>query len=302
MVVRELGDRLIKLYKNTQEGRAFKSSRLQLQQNVNFIMTNRIPRLFSSWLMGKISKIKYPWFAQPALYLWRHCTDLSLHEAQKQKFSSIHDCFTRALKPGSRPVSELALGTSPCDGILGAHGFVENGCLLQVKGFPYAIEELLVDPNISARFHGHRYATIRITASMYHRMHSPFDGVIDQVDYIHGDTWNVNPVALKRVEKLFCKNERAVLSGKTLKGEPLAMIPVAAILVAGIRLHFAGRVFNQHDRGPQRVNTHVPVRKGEELGWFEHGSTIVLLVPPSWKMLPGLEEGSRLFMGQALFE
>lgn len=252
--------------------------------------------------MGKVSKIKHPWFAQPALWLWRQFADLSLHEAQKQHFNSIHDCFTRALKPGMRPLAETALGTSPCDGILGAHGLIEDGSLLQVKGFPYAIEELLVDPVLAMKFHGHRYVTIRITASMYHRMHSPLDGVVEQVDYIHGDTWNVNPVALKRVEKLFCKNERAVLSGKTEQGEPFAIIPVAAILVAGIRLHCTGRVFNQNDRGPQRVRTHTPVHKGEELGWFEHGSTIVLLVPSHWKLAKGLDEGSRLFMGQALFE
>ncbi len=266
------------------------------------MLTNRIPRLFSSWLMGKVSKIKHPWFAQPALWLWRQFADLNLHEAQKQQFNSIHDCFTRALKQGMRPVATSALGTSPCDGILGAHGLVEDGSLLQVKGFPYAIEELLVDPVLAMKFHGYRYLTIRITASMYHRMHSPIDGVVEQVDYIHGDTWNVNPVALKRVEKLFCKNERAVLSGKTAQGEPFAIVPVAAILVAGIRLHCTGRVFNQTDRGPQRVRTHAPIHKGEELGWFEHGSTIVLLVPPHWNLVEGLSEGSRLFMGQALFE
>jgi len=273
-----------------------------MQESANFILTNRVPRLFSSWLMGKISKIKTPCFARPALWLWRQCAELNLHEAQRQQFNSIHDCFTRALKPGMRPIAEHARGTSPCDGILGAHGLVENGSLLQVKGFSYAIEELLVDPDIAMKFHGHRYVTIRITASMYHRMHSPLEGVVDQVDYIHGDTWNVNPVALKRVEKLFCKNERAVLSGKTAQGEPFAIVPVAAILVAGIRLHCTGRVFNQSDRGPQRVRTHTPIHKGEELGWFEHGSTIVLLVPPGWNLAHGLAEGSRLFMGQALFE
>jgi phosphatidylserine decarboxylase len=252
--------------------------------------------------MGKVSKINHPWFAQPALWLWRQFADLTLHEAQQQHFNSIHDCFTRALKPGMRPVATHAAATSPCDGILGAHGLVENGSLLQVKGFPYAIEELLVDPLLALKFHGYNYATIRITASMYHRMHSPIDGVMERVDYIHGDTWNVNPVALKRVEKLFCKNERAVLSGKTSQGEPFALVPVAAILVAGIRLHCTGRVFNQNDRGPQRVHLHTPIYKGEELGWFEHGSTIVLLVPPHLKLAEGLSEGSRLFTGQALFE
>jgi phosphatidylserine decarboxylase len=302
MVVRHLGDRLIKLQKHTKVTSAFQASRIQLQENANFMLTNRIPRLFCSWLMGKISKIKHPYFAQPALWLWRQFADLSLHEAQKQRFHSIHDCFTRALKPGMRPLALHALASSPCDGILGAHGLVENGQLLQLKGFPYAIEELLLDPILVMKLHGHRYLTIRITASMYHRMHSPVDGVLEQVDYIHGDAWNVNPVALKRVEKLFCKNERAVLRGKTEQGEPFAIVPVAAILVAGIRLHCTGRVFNQNDREPQRAHICTPIHKGEELGWFEHGSTIVLLVPPHWNLVEGLGEGSRLFMGQALFE
>jgi len=168
MVVRHLGDRLIKLQKNTQVHSAHQASRIQLQENANFMLTNRIPRLFSSWLMGKVSKIKHPWFAQPALWLWRQFADLNLHEAQKQQFNSIHDCFTRALKPGMRPVATSALGTSPCDGILGAHGLVEDGSLLQVKGFPYAIEELLVDPVLAMKLHRYRYVTIRITASMYH--------------------------------------------------------------------------------------------------------------------------------------
>ncbi|WP_414012109.1 archaetidylserine decarboxylase [Limnobacter sp.] len=290
------------MQKNSQVASSFQASRIQLQESANFMLTNRIPRLFSCWLMGKISKIKHPWFAQPALWVWRQCADLNLHEAQKQQFNSIHECFTRALKPGTRPVASHAAATSPCDGILGAHGMVENGILLQVKGFPYAIEELLIDPLLALKFHGYNYATIRITASMYHRMHSPIDGVLEQVDYIHGDTWNVNPVALKRVKKLFCKNERAVLSGKTADGEPFAIVPVAAILVAGIRLHCTGRVFDQNDCGPQRVRIHTPIQKGEELGWFEHGSTIVLLVPPQHKLVEGLSEGSRLCMGQALFE
>ena len=302
MVVRQFGDRLIKLQKDLQAYSALRTSRLRLQDDINFMLTNRIPRLFSSWLMGKISKIKHPLFAQPALWLGRHCTDLSLHEANKQQFDSIHDCFTRALKPGARPIDRHATATSPCDGILGAHGRVQNGQLLQIKGFPYHLEELLVDPGLATQFHGHQYLTIRITASMYHRMHAPHDGVIEQVDYIHGDTWNVNPVALKRVEKLFCRHERAVLSGKTSQGDSFAIIPVAAILVAGIRLHCTDRVFTQHDRGPQRVSTSTPIKKGDELGWFEHGSTVVLLVPPHWKLLEHLKEGGRLMMGQPLFE
>ncbi|HEX4843504.1 MAG TPA: archaetidylserine decarboxylase [Limnobacter sp.] len=271
-----------------------------MQEDFNFLLTNRIPRIFSSWLMGKLSKISHPWFAQPALWLWRRFADLQLHEAQARSFNSIHACFTRTLKPDARPIDTEVEVVSPCDGILGASGLIDHGVLMQVKGFPYTLEDLLVDPDMAYRFQGHRYVTIRITASMYHRMHAPLDGMVEQVDYIHGDTWNVNPVALKRVQKLFCKNERAVLSCKTTSGEPFAVVPVAAILVAGIRLHCTGQVFNPQYRGPQRVRTYTPMQKGEEIGWFEHGSTVVLLLPGRLNLVEGLLEGSRLRMGQAL--
>ncbi|HEX4856876.1 MAG TPA: archaetidylserine decarboxylase [Limnobacter sp.] len=277
----------------------------EIENRLNFLVTNRIPRLFTSWLMGKISRIQHPLFARPALWLWRNCTELNLHEAQKQQFNSIHDCFTRELKPGLRPIDADATACSPCDGILGAHGWVEQGSLLQVKGFPYALQDLLVKPGLADRFMNHQYVTIRITASMYHRMHSPVDGIIQQVDYVFGDTWNVNPPALKRIQKLFCKNERAVLSGqvsgKSSQVDTFAIVPVAAILVAGIRLHCTGEVFHQHHAGPLHYDLNTPIHKGQELGWFEHGSTIVLLVPGHWQLAESLQEGDHLKMGQALF-
>lgn len=252
--------------------------------------------------MGRVSKISHPAFARPALWLWRNLTELNLHEAKKQHFDSIHDCFTRELKPGLRPVSPSARACSPCDGILGAHGLVEEGTLLQVKGWPYPLADLLVNAELAKKFEGHQFVTIRITASMYHRLHSPVNGVVQQVDYIHGDTWNVNPVALKRVEKLFCKNERAVLSGTTDTGEAFAIVPVAAILVAGIRLHCTGELFSQQHTGPKHLKLFHATEKGQELGWFEHGSTVVLLLPAHWRMAQGLQEGSQLKMGQGLFD
>ncbi len=89
-----------------------------------------------------------------------------------------------------------------------------------------------------------RYITLRLTSSMYHRFHAPYDCRIEQVSYITGDTWNVNPIALKRVERLFCKNERAVIRTRLAGGEVLTLVPVAAILVASIRLRFLDVLLN----------------------------------------------------------
>jgi len=120
------------------------------------------------------------------------------------------------------------------------------------------------------------------------------------VTYISGDTWNVNPIALARVERLFCRNERAVLPLTLPDGTRLALVPVAAILVASLRLNALDVRLHLKYRGPNRLPCDVPVRKGEELGWFEHGSTIIVFAPPGHALAPGVATGTRIRMGQPL--
>ena len=100
---------------------------------------------------------------------------------------------------------------SPCDAIVGACGAIAGRELYQAKGFPYTLQDLLCDPALVEAHRNGRYVTLRLTSSMYHRFHAPHDGRLERVIYVSGDTWNVNPIALKRIERLFCKNERAVL-------------------------------------------------------------------------------------------
>ena len=135
---------------------------------------------------------------------------------------------------------------------------------------------------------------------MYHRFHAPADCRIEQVNFISGDTWNVNPIALKQVERLFCKNERAVIRTRLKTDEILTLVPVAAILVASIRLHFLHIVLNAGTRGPVLFPCNVDVQKGEELGWFEHGSTIIVLAPENFEFCDNISESSRIRAGQSL--
>jgi phosphatidylserine decarboxylase len=135
---------------------------------------------------------------------------------------------------------------------------------------------------------------------MYHRFHAPHDCRIEQVTFISGDTWNVNPIALKRIERLFCKNERAVIRARLEGGETLTLVPVAAILVASIRLHFLDIVLNAATRGPKVFPCDVDVRKGDELGWFEHGSTIIVLAPDHFEFCENVVESARIYAGQPL--
>ena len=276
-------------------------SQLTQQEDLNFLLTNRIPRAALTRFMGWFSKIENPLVRDVSIACWRLFSDLDLSEARKSSFTSLHDCFTRELRPGSRPADpDPAVIASPSDGIIGAFGTIRDGELYQIKGAPYALRDLLGDGALVEQHRNGRFVTLRLTSSMYHRFHAPQDGRIHQVGFIHGDVWNVNPIALKRIERLFCKNERAVIRMQLAGGEALTMVPVAAILVASIRLHFIDRVLNAQITGPLQFPCDVAVRKGDELGWFEHGSTIILLAPGQFEFCDGVAEGTRIKAGQPL--
>ena len=124
---------------------------------------------------------------------------------------------------------------------------------------------------------------------------------IGRVDYLSGDCWNVNPPALDRVPRLFCRNERAVIHGEVGEsGERFALVAVAAILVASIRLKFADVLLHLRYRGINPIACNHHANRGDELGWFEHGSTIIVLGPIGWKLAGSLETGVRIRMGEVL--
>jgi phosphatidylserine decarboxylase len=276
-------------------------SSLTQQEDLNFLLTNRIPRAALTRFMGRFSKIENPLVRDFSIGLWRLFSDLDLSEAKKTHFKSLHDCFTRELKPGLRPVDpDPKIVVSPSDGIIGAFGTIRDGELFQIKGAPYSLLDLLGDPALADEHRNGRFVTLRLTSSMYHRFHSLHDLHIDQVRLIHGDTWNVNPIALKRIEKLFCKNERAVIRTRLKTGEALTIVPVAAILVASIRLHFLDLVLNGQTRGPLTYPCDVDVKKGEELGWFEHGSTIIVLAPAHFGFCENVTEWGPIRAGEPL--
>src|SRR5471032_3332304 len=251
------------------------------QEDVNFLLTNRIPRRLLTRFMGWFSRIEQPLVRDLSIGLWRLFSDLDLTEANKADFRSMHECFTRELKDGARPVeADPSILVSPCDAIVGAGGSIAGTNLFQVKGFPYTLQDLLGTLPLTAEHVDGCYVTLRLTSSMYHRFHAPHDCRVEQVTYISGDTWNVNPIALKRIENLFCKNERAVIRTRlAANGDAVTLVPVAAILVASIRLHGLDALLNLRHRGPNVIACDAPFQKGQEMGWFEHGSTIIVLAP-----------------------
>ena len=271
-------------------------------EDLNFLLTNRIPRAALTRFIGWFSQLRHPWVRDASIAVWRSFADLDLSESRKTHFDSLHDCFIRELKPGARTVDMSPdVLTSPCDGIVGALGRVHDGQVFQAKGFPYSLKDLLGEQASAAHWHNGWFMTIRITSSMYHRFHAPYQGRLKRVQYFSGDTWNVNPIALKRVKKLFCKNERALLETEIgPQAYLVALVPVAAVLVASIRLHALDGLLRDVCHGPLDVSCDAAFDKGDELGWFQHGSTILIFVPESFSFAEGIEEGRVLKMGQAL--
>src|ERR1700682_1175385 len=276
-------------------------SALTQQENLNFLLTNRIPRAALTRFMGWFSKIENPLIRDVSIACWRLFSELDLSEARKTSFKSLHDCFTRELRPGLRPPDpDPSIVVSPCDAIIGAFGAIADTELFQIKCASYSLLDLLGDPALVEAHRNGRFITLRLTSSMYHRFHAPYDCRIDQVTLIGGDTWNVNPIALKRIEQLFCKNLRAVIRTRLATGEALSLVPVAAILVARLRLRFLDVVLNAGTQGPTVFPCDVSVRKGDELGWFEHGSTIIVLAPDHFEFCENVMESARIFAGQPL--
>ncbi|MGB1139564.1 MAG: archaetidylserine decarboxylase [Halioglobus sp.] len=273
-------------------------------EQLNFLLTNRIPRGMATRFMGWLSRVESPLLARVLISGWGlFADDLNLSEARTRDFASLHECFTRELLPGARTFdSGPRVVCSPSDGVVGAFGNVEGTRVFQAKGFPYELEDLIPDPEFRERYRDGVYVTLRLKSSMYHRFHAPLDGVVRRVIYISGDTWNVNPIALKRIEKLYCKNERAVLELWTEQGDSVCLVPVAAILVASMHLNCIAMDLDSSYDGPATLNCHREYKKGDELGYFQHGSTIIVFAAPGYTLNRELQEGSVVRAGTAILE
>jgi phosphatidylserine decarboxylase len=252
--------------------------------------------------MGWFSQVEQPLVARASIRTWRlFAPQLDLGEARKQRFKSLHDCFVRELKEGARPIDgDPATLVSPCDAMVVSGGRIRGSRLIQAKGRSYSLQELLVDPGLARLYAGGRYVALRLTSTMYHRFHAPHDCRVDHVTYVPGDVWNVNPPTLQRVDRLYARNERAVLRTTLAGGHVVTLVPVAAVLVASIRLHFLDVLLHLRYDGPADIPCAARFAKGQEMGWFQHGSTMVVFAPDGFELCAGAREGARIRMGQPL--
>jgi phosphatidylserine decarboxylase len=269
--------------------------------SLNFILTNGFPRRTATRLAGWFCRVRHPLVRDLSIAVWRRFCDVDLADAKKTRFDSLHDCFVRELREGARPADPTPRTVvSPCDALTGACGAIRGDELLQVKGSSYPLVELLRDKTTAAALQGGVYATLRLTAGMYHRFHAPHDVRVESVRHVPGEVWNVNPPTLQRIDRVYCRNERAIIRLRLEPGgQLLVVVAVAAVLVAGIRLRLGGTVVDPRklEDGPVPPTA---LAKGQEMGWFEHGSTIIVLAPAGFVLAPGVEPGARRRAGQPL--
>lgn len=274
------------------------------RDGVNYLLTNHIPRRLATRFMGWFSRIEQPLVRDLSLAAWRAAAGgaLRLDEAARTDFRSVHDCFTRALKPGARPIdaSPDAL-VSPCDGIVVGAGRIEGATLVQAKAFTYTLDDLLQDAALVARCRDGHYVTLRLTSTMYHRFHAPDDGRVTAVCHVPGDAWNVNPPALARVPRLYCRNERVVMPmALDCLESPLVLVAVGAILVGSVHVHGADLASARGAATASWLPCDIQVRRGDELGYFHHGSTIIVLAPPGVTLDHRITLGARVRMGEPI--
>lgn len=199
-------------------------------------------------------------------------------------FASLQDFFTRRLRDGVRPIDAASDAfVSPCDGAWGAAGQVEQGMLLQVKGRPYSLAQLLGDAAVARRFEGGTFATLYLAPRDYHRFHMPCAGRVHRLAHLPGALWPVNAIGVGGIDGLFAVNER-LCAFVSVGGasEDLCLVAVGATMVGKVRVTFDTLTTNRRGAQPETRTYDPPVAfaKGEEWGRFEFGSTIVLVAAP----------------------
>lgn len=264
-----------------------------------------VPRNALSRAVGAALRSPLPRPVHHAAIRWfvrRYGVDLSDATRPVEGYPSFNAFFTRELRPGARPVAEGAdVLVSPCDGALGVCGTVESGAVLQAKGRPYDLDAFLGGAGWAERFEGGTFLTVYLAPFDYHRVHHPIAGEVVEALHVPGTLWPVNAAAVDRIEDLFVVNERVTTFVASAFG-PVAVVMVGATNVGRIRMRYDDVVSNAGRRhGRRRYDPALPVEKGDELGVFEMGSTVVLVLPPgAFEATADLTPGRKVRMGEAL--
>lgn len=265
---------------------------------LNLLPKNAISRAVGRFAVSKLSKWVIPYYAK------HFQIDLSQAEKPMEEYQSLTEFFTRRLKSAFRPVAYGdTIVVSPVDGVVSQFGAIRNGTLLQAKGVFYSLEQLLGNRQKAEYYEGGTFVTIYLSPRDYHRIHMALGGQVSGFSYIPGKLFPVNPFGVRNVPGLFAKNERLVTYLTTPYGE-YSIVKVGATIVGSVQVVYDNRL-TTNVRGGIRSERSIqgPVlEKGDELGLFRFGSTVILLFQPGMISLDDLQEGQFVQMGQRIGE
>lgn len=266
-----------------------------------------LPKSALSATVGRLTRVKAPatWHrAAMRAFARRYQVDLSEAEAGIDGFRTFSEFFSRRLKTGLRSVdADPRSVVSPVDGVVSQIGVAAGFECLQAKGISYPLSQLLAGDTEAQQFRDGPFITLYLSPRDYHRIHAPVAGEIEGFAYLPGEFWPVNPISVRRKSALFCLNERLITYMKTPAGH-CAVVKVGATCVSRIRASY-DNVITHSGRKPKshRYPAAIGIRKGEELGAFEMGSTVILLFEKGRvQWLPTVAEGSRVRMGMKIGE
>ncbi|MEE4295345.1 MAG: archaetidylserine decarboxylase [Wenzhouxiangella sp.] len=264
-----------------------------------------LPQKLLTAAANKISNARHPWVRRPLIGAFRRLFPVKLSEAAKpdpSQYDSFNAFFTRALRNDARPLAPAGHRLiSPCDGTLSQLGRISGDQLVQAKGVLYSAADLLGSQEWAGRFADGRFMTIYLAPYDYHRVHAPMAGRPVEESRIPGELFSVSTRTARAVPGLFARNERMSVILETEYG-PVAVVMVAAMLVAGIETVWRpGGPYRPEETLIREPLDTAPLKRGQELGRFHWGSTVILLTPtgfPDW--LPTLMPGQIMRLGQAL--
>lgn len=249
-------------------------------------ITKILPRKLLSRIVGVLVHVKFPWPITPILiFCFAKHYKINLIEADDEGvgFKSLGDFFVRKLKINARP-----LGTADfvhcADSVITQQGDLHDGDLIQAKGKTYKVDHLFDDPKAYETYKKGYFLTYYLCPTDYHRVHAPMQGEINLMKYIPGDLWPVNEWSTTNVPNIFCLNERVIVTIKNQHGSA-SLVFVGATNVGFIEMAFDGRIQGNHSQEAQEYSysPSVKINKGEELGRFRMGSTVVLLMDQQMK-------------------
>jgi phosphatidylserine decarboxylase len=251
--------------------------------------------------MFRFARIQSPWIKNSFTSWFVSKYKVNLNEALLEdidEYKHFNDFFTRALKDGSRPISDSQL-VSPVDGVVSQYGSIKDSLIVQAKGKKYSVEALLAENSKNDLYTS--FVTIYLSPKDYHRIHMPLDGSLKSMKYIPGNLFSVNQRTVDDIDQVFARNERLVCYFDSEYGE-IALVMVGAIFVGSMETSWEGQItppYNKSVKTFEYDSRQIKLSKGEELGRFNMGSTVILLLPHNVSKM-NFEFNKTLKMGQSL--